>query len=90
MLLLVHEDHFLTQLVLFDLSLGVVGGRGLPCENADESFVGKQLVHAVEVADGVEIVVEIGDDQHDNEVRDDVKLGLTVGQDDVDVADFDD
>ena len=88
--LILHQDHFFTQLVFFDLKLCVVRSGGLPSEDAQISLIGKQGVNAIIVAHRVEVVVEVCDDEHDDEVGDDVKLGLSVGQNDVNVANLND
>ena len=88
--LILHQDHFFTQLVFFDLKLCVVRSGGLPGEDAQISLIRKQGVNAIIVAHRVEVVVEVCDDEHDDEVGDDVKLGLPVGQNDVNVANLND
>eukprot|EP00353_Schmidingerella_taraikaensis_P018908 CAMPEP_0185612746 /NCGR_PEP_ID=MMETSP0436-20130131/23347_1 /TAXON_ID=626734 ORGANISM="Favella taraikaensis, Strain Fe Narragansett Bay" /NCGR_SAMPLE_ID=MMETSP0436 /ASSEMBLY_ACC=CAM_ASM_000390 /LENGTH=103 /DNA_ID=CAMNT_0028246369 /DNA_START=342 /DNA_END=653 /DNA_ORIENTATION=+ len=37
----------------------------------------------------IEIVIEVGDDEHYDEVRDDIKLSLAVGEQDVNVGHLD-
>ena len=87
---ILEKDALWLKFVFFNLSLSIVWTCNLPVKDAREPIVCDELVDLVRVTHCIEVVVEVCDDEHDDEVGDYFKLRLTVYKSDVNVGTLDD
>ena len=80
-----HQYHLTLELILRNLSLGIIGCSRLPSENACVVLIRDQQVNSVRVTNCIEVVVKISYDKHNNKVCNDIKLRFTSDKYDVNV-----
>ena len=64
----------------------MIASAGLPREDVRELIFSNHAADMVRISYRVEVVIKVGDDEHDNEVGDYVELSFAVSKQDIDIG----